>query len=122
MAATLKSQSSAVSMQDTLDFLIGQAILAPSGDNVQPWTFHADSDAGKIVVRVDEPRDTSPMNAGQRMSRIAVGAAVENIVHSAAMNDLEAEIEASPTTHSVCILVRGVVKHPYSRNHRGNQS
>jgi len=77
----------------TLNRLIEAAILAPSGDNTQPWAFELQEDYGRIVVRVDAARDPSPMNAGQRMSRIAVGAAIENVVRTAALNKLALEVE-----------------------------
>lgn len=73
--------------------LIEAGILAPSGDNVQPWAFDVDSAAGRVTIRVDPDRDRSPMNAGQRMSRIAVGAAAENVLRTAAFNHLSAIIE-----------------------------
>src|SRR5207245_1303087 len=37
----------------------------------------------RIALTVDEARDPSPMNAGQRMARIAVGAAMENLLRAA---------------------------------------
>lgn len=74
-------------MPPSLETLISAAILAPSGDNTQPWSFRLDSAAGRrINVGVNETRDNSPMNAGQRMSRIAVGAAVENMLRTAQAN------------------------------------
>jgi hypothetical protein len=65
------------------DSLLVHAICAPSGDNTQPWRFIVDPTCGRIALRVDETRDRSPMNAGQRMARIAVGAALENLLQSA---------------------------------------
>lgn len=53
-------------------------VRAPSGDNTQPWRFRYDKELKKLLFYVDESRDPSPMNAGQRMARIAVGAALEN--------------------------------------------
>ena len=64
-------------MDAILETLIAAGIQAPSGDNTQPWRFMVDSQARTIAAHVDETRDPSPMNSGQRMSRIAVGAAVE---------------------------------------------
>ena len=62
--------------------LVYAGTLAPSGDNTQPWKFEIDPAESRITVSVDPTRDTSPMNAGQRMARIAVGCAVENIVQN----------------------------------------
>jgi nitroreductase len=77
-----------------LETLIAAAVRAPSGDNTQPWRFKVDATAGSITVEVDETRDPSPMNAGQRMARIAAGAALENMLHIAKHNGWEAELIA----------------------------
>ena len=45
-----------------------------------------DDNAHSITIMVDETRDQSPMNAGQRMARISLGAAVENMVRTAELN------------------------------------
>ena len=49
--------------------------------------------AQRIAVYVDESRDPSPMNAGQRMARIAVGSALENLVRTTRKNALDVELE-----------------------------
>lgn len=60
------------------------AVLAPSGDNTQPWRLCVEPQPSyRVAVRVDPSRDRSPMNAGQRMARVAVGAAVENLAQAA---------------------------------------
>jgi nitroreductase len=76
-----------------LETLIRAAILAPSGDNTQPWRFAVDAERGTIAFLLDETRDPSPMNAGQRMARIAVGAALENALRTARRNDWETTLE-----------------------------
>jgi nitroreductase len=68
---------------DPLEPLLSAAGWAPSGDNTQPWRYLVDAQAGQIALLVDETRDPSPMNAGQRMARIAVGAALENLLRAA---------------------------------------
>ena len=73
-------------MREALEFLVSAAIQAPSGDNTQPWRFVLSPAEGTIDAVVDPTRDTSPMNAGQTMARIALGAAVENIVRTARLN------------------------------------
>ncbi len=62
---------------------VAAAVRAPSGDNLQPWRFDVDALNGEIAVCLDASRDRSPMNAGQKMSRIACGAAVQNILIAA---------------------------------------
>ncbi len=93
--------------------LVNAGILAPSGDNRQPWRFEVDSSRSQITVAVDPTRDTSPMNAGQRMARIAVGAAAENIVRTAAANGIETSI-SSPNSDAVRITIDGPGDQPVS--------
>ena len=71
-------------MNTALMTLAAAAQRAPSGDNTQPWRFIVDEAAGRIALQLDPARDPSPMNAGQRMARIACGAALENMVQTAA--------------------------------------
>jgi nitroreductase len=80
----VESQSSEVFVSPSrtaLEELVHAATLAPSGDNTQPWRFVVDAERGTIAFHVDETRDPSPMNAGQRMARIALGAALENVLY-----------------------------------------
>jgi nitroreductase len=76
-----------------LNTLLTAASLAPSGDNLQPWRFLVDPLAGTITLEVNDSRDRSPMNAGQLMARVAVGAALENLLRTAARNGWEAVLE-----------------------------
>ncbi len=80
-------------MNPALETLLDAAILAPSGDNTQPWRFVVDEASRSIDVEVDETRDQSPMNAGQRMARIACGAAIENMVRTARHNHWPLTVE-----------------------------
>ena len=92
-----------MSGERVLRSLAAAAALAPSGDNTQPWRFAFDEEAGRIDVFLDESRDPSPMNAGQRMARIALGAAVENLLREARSRGLAATLEraAPPALASV---------------------
>jgi nitroreductase len=63
---------------DTLQYIehvLDAARIAPSHDNMQPWRFLVEGDTVSFLV--DHERDRSPANAGGRMARIAVGAALE---------------------------------------------
>jgi UDP:flavonoid glycosyltransferase YjiC (YdhE family) len=75
------------------EVLLSAAVKAPSGDNTQPWRFVVDQGAGRISIYLDEARDRSPMNAGQRMARVAIGAALENLVRTVAANGWSAQLE-----------------------------
>jgi hypothetical protein len=68
---------------DAIDELVSVATRAPSGDNLQPWRFVADPASLRIAVYLDEDGDRTPMNSGQRMARIACGAAIENLIAGA---------------------------------------
>ena len=67
----------------SLESLVAAAVRAPSGDNTQPWRFCLDEEAGRVTFFADEARDRSPWNSGQRMARISVGAALENLTREA---------------------------------------
>jgi hypothetical protein len=83
-------------MGSPLEALVFAATRAPSGDNTQPWRFVVDETAKRIDVELDESRDLSPMNSGQRMARIAIGAAVETLLRTARDNGWEARLEDPP--------------------------
>jgi hypothetical protein len=59
-----------------IERILDAARSAPSRDNLQPWRFIVRGESVSFLV--DPSRDASPLNAGQRMARIAVGAAIEN--------------------------------------------
>ncbi len=87
----------------TLQKCLAAAVRAPSGDNTQPWRFETDDSAGRISVFIDETRDSSPMNCGQTMSRMACGAAVENILIQAAADGWAASVEEGFGNHVATI-------------------
>lgn len=78
-----------------LDTLLQAAVLAPSGDNTQPWRFTVDRERWTIAIDIDPSRDPSPMNAGQRMAWIAVGAAFENMIRTAECNGWQYQLHQS---------------------------
>ena len=55
--------------------ILDAARIAPSRDNLQPWRFLVEGETVSFLV--DHERDRSPANAGGRMARVAVGAAIE---------------------------------------------
>ncbi|MGE3805643.1 MAG: hypothetical protein AB7K24_13285 [Gemmataceae bacterium] len=94
-------------MDHAIATLLTAAGKAPSGDNTQPWRFLVDERTQRIELRVDPERDHSPMNAGQRMARIAVGAALENILRTAAFNGWEASLEACTPPTLAALRIQG---------------
>ena len=83
MATVDKNDPQLLPCATALDTLLKAAVLAPSGDNTQPWRFDVYRRQWTILVDVDPTRDASPMNVGQRMAWIAIGAAIENMVQTA---------------------------------------
>ena len=72
--------------------LLQAAACAPSGDNSQPWRLRPDPTARRLDLLLTEDDDRSAMNAGHRMSRLAIGAAVENVVRQARRIGLRADL------------------------------
>jgi len=91
-------------MDESLATILTAAARAPSGDNTQPWRFVVDRDTGTIAVEEDATRDPSPMNAGRRMSRIAVGAALENLIRKA--RSLGWGVEMEPAVYPALATIR----------------
>ncbi len=80
-------------MDKSFAAILTAAGQAPSGDNTQPWRFVVNTDSGTIALEEDASRDPSPMNAGRRMSRIAIGAALENLIRTAQSHGWRVEVE-----------------------------
>lgn len=79
---------------DVIRALVGYAVLAPSGGNVQPWRFVA---RGALVdCHVDEARAGTFLDFGGLASCMAVGAAVENLVLAAGLAGLSADVTYEP--------------------------
>lgn len=85
--------------------LLRAASAAPSGDNTQPWRFGINADGTLVEIEVDPARDPSLMNANQRMARIAVGAAAENFLRTAACNGWDAELLPPSSVNAVAIRI-----------------
>ncbi len=95
-------------VEGPLRSLVAAAVRAPSGDNLQPWRFVVDADTNRISLYVDETRDRTPMNADQRMSRVAVGAALENILQAAQSLHWRAEIEEPRDSALAVVCLSGI--------------
>lgn len=93
-------------MDALLTTLLEAAGLAPSGDNCQPWRFEVDEASRTIALTIDPSRDPSPMNAGQRMARIAVGAALENLLRAARRVGADCAVTRPATGAAAIVAVR----------------
>jgi len=61
--------------------LLEAAVLAPSGDNLQPWRFRWEND--HLLLFRDVGKDTSLYNVRDLATFVALGAALENVVIAA---------------------------------------
>lgn len=74
--------------------LLKHAVLAPSGDNCQPWRFRV-GDTSIEIWNVPSA-DTSLFNFGQRASIVAHGSAIENICIAARAQGLQPSVATFP--------------------------
>ena len=75
-----------------IERILDAAHIAPSRDNLQPWRFVVEGETVSFLV--DHDRDRSPANAGGRMARIAVGAAIECALLRAARMGMIVKVHA----------------------------
>jgi molybdopterin/thiamine biosynthesis adenylyltransferase/nitroreductase len=75
---------------ENLESLVRAAICAPSPDNNQPWRFSAHDD--RIWICHDRDR-ALPSDVGDMFSRLALGAAIENICLAARAQGCEPEVQ-----------------------------
>ena len=81
-------------MDPRIKTILEYAIMAPSGDNCQPWKFVVDG--LKVNLYNDPLKDTSLYNLQQRAALIAHGAALQNIDLAAHSVGLKPEIQFFP--------------------------
>lgn len=91
-----------------LRLLVEAATLAPSADNMQPWQFVIDPTTSRIAVCLNEAKDTMPMDKQNNMSRIAIGAALENIIRTAQHNGWRAVFETPPPFAVAMVRFEGI--------------
>jgi sulfur-carrier protein adenylyltransferase/sulfurtransferase len=77
---------------------------APSGDNLQPWSFASDGD--NLLVRHDPTRDRSLFNVRQMASLIALGSVLENIVIAASKQGYNATLDYFPDSTQPDVVAR----------------
>ena len=68
-------------IESQIRFLIGDAIVAPSGHNTQPWFFRIDGDT--VEVRADRTRVLPIVDPDDRSLTISCGAALETLLIAA---------------------------------------
>lgn len=85
--------------EEEIKRIIACALLAPSGENCQPWKFIAKGDSIE-VFNVPE-RDQSLYNWNQRASFVANGAAIENILIAAKEEGFTPSIKFFPQKENI---------------------
>ncbi|MDL2310087.1 hypothetical protein LJC39_03105 [Parabacteroides sp. OttesenSCG-928-B22] len=74
--------------------IVRYGIMAPSGDNVQPWEFAIEKEG--ITLYINREADDSFFNTQQVASLIACGAAIQNMVYMAEVKGFEAKVALFP--------------------------
>lgn len=82
-------------MNSTIRYALEKAILAPSGENCQPWRFIVRDDMVELWNRPE--RDQSLYSWGQRASYMANGAALENFVLAASERGYTCQVQYFPS-------------------------
>lgn len=83
------------SYADQMQFLLRYAILAPSGHNTQPWTFHITPDGVQVFADTDD-----------REVLMSIGAAITNFRVAAAHFGFETTVAYETRSPAATILVR----------------
>jgi nitroreductase len=78
--------------------------LAPSGDNLQPWSFTIENDA--LLVIHDPDRDHALFNVRELASYIALGAVLENIAIAATKENYNARFAYFPDARNDKLVAR----------------
>lgn len=100
-------------MKDIIEKILSVAVLAPSGDNAQPWHFVVNGN--EILIFNIQDRDLTLYNFRQRGAYLAHGAVIENIVLAASEAGCRAGIllfpDASDSNHVATVsLQRAAIK------------
>jgi nitroreductase len=83
--------------KNILENIIAAAIKAPSGDNVQPWSFQVSEDYSSLNLYNLPERDDSYYNYQQAAAYVTHGAVLENIAIASDHFGYMADIQLFPT-------------------------
>ncbi len=82
-------------LREDISKIIYDGVLAPSGENSQPWRFVVDGTT--IYILNIKKRDSTLYNSGQHGSYVAHGALTENMVISASRFGYKADVSYFPS-------------------------
>lgn len=94
-------------MIEIIKKIIGAGIMAPSGDNCQPWKFKVNGNAIE-VYNVPE-RDQSLYNFQQNASMVALGGLLENMSIAAAALGHDLQISLLPEANNSNFIARCIL-------------
>jgi len=103
-------------MDESVQKVLEAAIMAPSGENAQPWHFVVHRAHRTIDVFVSADRDQSLYGWGNRASYVAIGAALENMRIAASDIGLSAHIELLPNPSQELFAARVTLAQGASRD------
>ncbi len=83
-------------MNEKIRTILQAGILAPSGDNTQPWLLRYKEDKNELEMFIDPKADQSFFNVGQRATYLSLGAVFENILIASRALEIEPEFEIYP--------------------------
>ncbi len=83
-------------MNDKIRTILQAGILAPSGDNTQPWRLRFDENKNELDIFIDPKADQSFFNVGQRATYLSSGALFENILIASRALEIEPEFKIYP--------------------------
>ncbi len=85
-------------MDERIRTILEYAVMAPSGDNCQPWQLAVDG--WQVDLFNDPGRDQSLYNLEQRASLIAHGAFLENLCLAATSTSLQVDVRLLPDSEN----------------------
>jgi hypothetical protein len=88
--------------KENITKIINAGILAPSGDNCQPWQIYFDGE--KLSLKNIEYKDTSLYNVKNIASYIALGAMIENMTIMAKSLGYEVSVKLFPDRENSSIV------------------
>lgn len=89
---------------DTLKAITSYGVMAPSGDNCQPWIFKQEGNS--LLLLNDKGKDTSLYNVKNTASLISHGAVLENIRIASLQFGFEFEEELFPMGEGEDVIAR----------------
>lgn len=99
------------SYEDKIKFIIGYAILAPSGHNTQPWLFKITKDG--VNLYADRTRALPVIDPDDRELTISCGAALANFIIAANYFGFDAKVSLLPDKKDFDLLAKVKLVHGF---------